>query len=90
MTKCEKICKKEGHHCWDIEGVDVVDDDFDNVEMEMMCDRCGARAYPMGMFEDAPQNWKPLNAAYWKRREKERKEDEKLMMREEEKWKKNK
>ncbi len=90
MTKYEKMCKKEGHHCWDIDGVDVVDEDFDNVEMEIMCDRCGARAFPMATFEGAPEKWKPSRVAYWKRREKERKEDEELMMLEEKKRKKNK
>lgn len=90
MTKYEKMCKKEENHCWNLEGIDVNDEDFDNVEFEITCDRCGAKAYPMGMFEDAPKNWKPLRLAYWERISKERKEGEEYMIREAEKRKRNK
>lgn len=88
MNKYEKICKKEGHHCWDLEEIDVIDEDFDNVELEITCDRCGASASLVGNFGGARKNWKPLREAYWERRDKERKEDEELMMREDEKRKK--
>lgn len=85
MTKYEKICKKEGNHCWNLDEIDVIAEDFDYVEFEIVCDRCGARASLAGNFEDAPRNWKPIRTEYWERIIKERKEDEEFMKREEKK-----
>ncbi|PIU07497.1 MAG: hypothetical protein COT31_04165, partial [Candidatus Moranbacteria bacterium CG08_land_8_20_14_0_20_34_16] len=73
MTKNEKVCEKEKNHCWNLDEIDVVDEGFDNVEIEIVCDRCGASAYLSGMFDDAPKNWKPLRKEYWERISKQRK-----------------
>lgn len=90
MTKYEKICKKEGLHCWNMQeaGIDVADEDFDNIELEIVCDRCGSSVYLSGTFDGAPENWKPRWEKYWKRISKERKEDKEYMIREAEKRKK--
>ncbi|HRZ34006.1 MAG TPA: hypothetical protein P5548_03870 [Candidatus Moranbacteria bacterium] len=59
MTKNEKVCKKEGQHIWDTsyQCDDEINGNFDELELELRCLRCGATAFLNGYWDEAPKNW---------------------------------